>query len=60
MRHRVQIGTIVSDAHIQLKLLNGKKIGIVEEWFISKLKKGEVFLFGGCFMKYFRLKIWKL
>ena len=56
MRHRVQIGTIVSDAHIQLKLLNGKKIGIVEEWFISKLKKGEVFLFGGCFYEIFQIK----
>ena len=56
MRHRVQIGTIVSDTHIQLKLLNGKKIGIVEEWFISKLKKGEVFLFGGCFYEIFQIK----
>lgn len=56
MRHRVQIGTIVSDAHIQLKLLNGKKIGIVEEWFISKLKKGEVFLFGGYFYEIFQIK----
>ena len=56
MRHRVQIGTIVSDAQIQLKLLNGKKIGIVEEWFISKLKKGEAFLFGGQFYKIFQVK----
>ena len=56
MRHRVQIGTIVSDAQIQLKLLNGKKIGIVEEWFISKLKKGEAFLFGGQFYKIFQIK----
>lgn len=56
MRHRVQIGTIVSDAHLQLKSINGKKIGVIEEWFVSKLKKGEIFLFGGEFYKIFQIK----
>ena len=56
MRHRVQIGTIVSDALLQLKSINGKRIGKIEEWFVSKLNKGEVFLFGGQYYKIFQMK----
>jgi len=47
MRHRLGIGTIVSDAMIQVKFIGGKKLGVVEEYFISKLKLGDVFWFGG-------------
>lgn len=47
LRHKMNIGTIVSDASIQLANLRGKPIGTVEEQFISKLKPGEAFNFGG-------------
>lgn len=47
MRHRLQIGTIVSDAMIKVKLLNGGFIGVIEEWFISRLNPGDVFTLGG-------------
>jgi len=47
MRHRLSIGTIVSDSMIYVNFLSGKKIGMVEEYFISKLKPGDVFWFGG-------------
>lgn len=47
MRHRLSIGTIVSDAMMHVKFMGGKKIGVVEEYFISKLKPGDVFWFGG-------------
>jgi len=56
MRHRVQIGTIVSDALLQLKSINGRRLGKIEEWFVSKLNKGEVFLFGGQYYKIFQMK----
>ena len=46
-RHRMSIGTIVSDASIQVKWLSGGKIGTVEENFIGRLKKGDCFLFAG-------------
>ena len=52
MRHRVQIGTIVSDALLQLKSINGRRLGKIEEWFVSKLSKGEI-LFGGQYYKNF-------
>lgn len=47
LRHKMNIGTITSDASIQLIHLRGKAIGSVEEQFIAKLKPGEAFTFGG-------------
>ncbi len=47
MRHRLQIGTIVSDAMLSVKYMKGGYIGTIEEWFISKLKPGDVFTFAG-------------
>lgn len=47
MRHRLSIGTIVSDSMMHVKFISGKKIGMVEENFISRLKPGDVFWFGG-------------
>lgn len=47
MRHRLSIGTIVSDSMMHVKFMSGKRIGVVEEWFISKLSPGDVFWFGG-------------
>lgn len=47
MRHRLSIGTIVSDSMMFVKFMAGKKLGMVEEAFISRLKPGDVFWFGG-------------
>jgi len=47
MRHRLSIGTIVSASMMQVKYLSGKRLGVIEEWFISKLKPGDVFWFAG-------------
>lgn len=46
-RHRQNLGTIVSDAMMLIKLGRGKTLGSIEESFIAKMKKGESFLFGG-------------
>lgn len=46
-RHRLSIGTIVSDSMMQVKFMSGKKLGVIEEWFISKLKPGDIFWFAG-------------
>jgi ATP-dependent Lhr-like helicase len=45
--HRMSIGTIVSDTAVSLRLANGRRLGTVEEWFISRLKPGQMFIFGG-------------
>lgn len=47
MRHRLHIGTIVSDAMMKVKFMTGGYIGVIEEWFISRLEPGDVFVFGG-------------
>ena len=54
-RHRMNIGTIVSDASIQVKFLSGATIGSVDESFISRLAKGDHFLFGGRMLEFIRI-----
>lgn len=47
MRHRMHIGTIVSDAMLKVKFLSGGYLGVIEEYFISRLEPGDVFTFAG-------------
>ena len=47
MRHRMHIGTIVSDAMLKVKFMGGGYIGVIEEWFISRLEPGDVFTLAG-------------
>ena len=47
MRHRLHIGTIVSDAMLKVKMMNGGYVGMIEEYFISRLKPGDVFTLAG-------------
>lgn len=46
-QHRMSIGTIVSRESVQVSFTNRTRIGSVEENFISKIKKGDVFQFAG-------------
>jgi ATP-dependent Lhr-like helicase len=54
-RHRMGIGTIVSDSSVQVKYMSGGRIGSVEESFISRLKQGDHFLFGGRILEFIRV-----
>lgn len=47
MQHRLSIGTITGDQNLMVKLLNGKKLGSIEEYFISRLHPGDCFVFAG-------------
>jgi ATP-dependent Lhr-like helicase len=47
LRHRMHIGTIVSDAMLKVKLMGGSYVGHIEEYFISRLKPGDVFSLAG-------------
>lgn len=47
MRHRMSIGTIVSDASIRVQFVGGKSLGTIEEWFIAQLQPGDNFWFAG-------------
>lgn len=54
LRHRLQVGTIVGDAMMQVKWLSGGTLGQVEEGFIARLNKGDCFVFGGRVLEYVR------
>lgn len=47
MLHRMNMGVIVSDAMLKVKFISSGYIGMVEEYFISKLKKDEKFILAG-------------
>lgn len=54
--HRMSIGTIVSDAMLRVKYLNGATVGHIEESFISRLSPGDKFTLGGKVLTYLRIK----
>ena len=54
-RHRMNIGTIVSDASMSVQYLGGSKLGSVEESFAARLKPGDCFLFGGRLLELVRI-----
>lgn len=47
MRHRLHIGTIVSDAMLKVKFFSGGYVGVIEEYFISRLEPGDTFTLAG-------------
>ncbi|MBL0912721.1 MAG: ligase-associated DNA damage response DEXH box helicase [Bacteroidia bacterium] len=47
LRHRLNIGTIVSDMAMYVKLQNGRRLGSIEESFITRMNPGDVFWFAG-------------
>ena len=55
-RHRMQVGTIVSDAAMAVRFLNGPRLGTVEEGFIARLKKGDCFVFAGRTLEFIRVQ----
>ena len=56
MRHRLNIGTITSDGLLIVKYQKGKRLGSIEEWFVSKLKPGSVFWYAGRSLELIRVK----
>jgi ATP-dependent helicase Lhr and Lhr-like helicase len=55
-RHRMSVGTIVSDASMNVCFLNGKRLGHVEESFIARLARGDAFVFAGRVLELFRVE----
>lgn len=56
MQHRLSIGTIAGDTSVSVKILGGARLGTIEEYFISKLKEGDVFVFAGRMLEFMRLE----
>lgn len=55
-RHRMSIGTIVSDASMDVRYVNGSRLGHVEESFIARLSPGDAFTFAGRALALIRIK----
>ncbi len=56
MRHRMHIGTIVSDSMLKVKFMTGGYIGVIEEYFISRLEPGDVFTLAGRNLEFVLIK----
>ena len=56
LRHRLSIGTIVSESAMKVQFLRGRTIGTVEEKFVARLRPGDVFTFAGRTLKFVRVR----
>ena len=55
-RHRMSIGTIVSDAAVNVQYRGGKRLGNVEESFVARLTPGDTFVFAGTLLEFMRVE----
>jgi ATP-dependent Lhr-like helicase len=56
LRHRLSIGTIVSESAMKVQMVRGRTIGSVEENFIARLRPGDVFTFAGRVLEFVRVR----
>jgi len=56
MRHRLSMGTIVSDPMLKVRFKTGGYLGMVEEYFIAKLKSGDRFFFAGRNLEFIKIQ----
>ena len=55
-RHKLGIGTIVSDSAMHVKYMSGGSLGTIEEGFIARLRKGDCFFFAGRLLEFIRVQ----
>jgi ATP-dependent helicase Lhr and Lhr-like helicase len=55
-RHRMAVGTIVSDASVSVRYLKGPRLGSVEESFVARLRPGDRFVFSGKVLEFVRVR----
>jgi ATP-dependent helicase Lhr and Lhr-like helicase len=56
MRHRLSMGTIVSAPMYKVRFKHGGYLGMVEESFVAKMKKGDRFYFSGRNLEFLAIK----
>jgi ATP-dependent helicase Lhr and Lhr-like helicase len=54
--HRLNVGTITSDGTLDLCYRSGKRIGSIEEYFVTKLQAGQRFYFAGKTLAFIGIK----
>ncbi|HYF14975.1 MAG TPA: ligase-associated DNA damage response DEXH box helicase [Phycisphaerales bacterium] len=45
--HRLNIGTITSEGALDIRLVSGRRLGVIDESFVTHLREGEKFVFAG-------------
>jgi len=55
-RHRLSIGTITSEQAVEVRFQSGKRLGTIEESFVSKLFPGDEFIFAGKHLEFLHLR----
>ena len=55
-RHKMSIGTIVSDTALSVRFLTGGRLGTIEESFIARLEPKDRFIFAGRALELVRVK----
>ena len=55
-RHKMSIGTIVSDTALSVRFLTGGRLGTIEESFIARLQPKDRFIFAGRALELVRVK----
>jgi len=56
LKHRLSIGTIVGENALHVRMVSGKYLGTIEEYFISRLNPGDVFWFAGQSLELVRIR----
>ena len=54
--HKLNVGTIASDATVELRYWSGGRLGSVEESYVGRLRPGDTFLFAGKRLEFCRMK----
>ncbi len=54
--HRLNVGTIVGDASVDIRYMNGPSLGRIDEGFIAHLKENERFVFAGRVVRFAMFK----
>ncbi|MET4575518.1 ligase-associated DNA damage response DEXH box helicase [Ottowia thiooxydans] len=55
-RHRMSIGTIVTQSAFSVRYLRGARVGSIEEAFIARLQPGDIFNFAGRSLEFVRVE----
>lgn len=56
MMHRMNLGVIISDPMLKVKFMSGGYLGMVEEYFVSRLKPGDTFGLAGRIVEFIMIK----
>ncbi|MDX2118908.1 MAG: ligase-associated DNA damage response DEXH box helicase [Planctomycetota bacterium] len=50
--HRLNVGTITGEATLDVRFLSGKRLGSIEEYFVSALRENQKFVFAGRVLRF--------